>query len=116
MARHLKRRRLFLTLTALALLPAAVTAAQDPSDPMRPSYLRPAQSGMVASGPRLQAVMGNDRQRIAIVNGLLLAPGDRFGQLSVVHISAAEVELRGGQQRLVLRMPVRPEITVGADK
>jgi hypothetical protein len=96
-------------LLAIGMLVAAgpAGAAAPAADPMRPSYVQPAQAAGRYRGPRyvLQAVFGDQQRRVAILNGQVVQPGDRVQGARVQRIGAADIELRAGARRWTVRLP-----------
>jgi hypothetical protein len=82
------------------------TAAAPVADPMRPSYLQPQQSAGRHRGHSyaLQAVFGDQRRRVAVLNGQVVQPGDRVHGAVVQRIGAAHIELRAGARRWTVRL------------
>ena len=81
-------------------------AAEILPDPTRPAT----EAGLTgtaptaASGPVLQSVMIRPGQRTAMINGQLLAEGERFGDAKLVKISEGEVILVGPEGRQTLKL------------
>ena len=96
-------------LLAVGMLVAAgpAGAAAPAADPMRPSYVQPAQAAGRHRGPRfvLQAVFGDNQRRVAILNGQVVQPGDRVQGARVQRIGAADIELSAGARRWTVRLP-----------
>jgi MSHA biogenesis protein MshK len=125
--RKIEARRLTL-IAALLVIPAAVSAQRLTVDPTRP----PAGYGMgaadgerdTAGGIRLQSILISPTHREAIINGMRVRLGAKFGDAVLVKVSESEVVLRSGAVQQVLRIhpgvekrelpPVAPGVEAGA--
>lgn len=100
--------RAFRYLLAIGLLAAAgpAAAAAPAADPMRPSYARQSPAASRQQAPRytLQAVFGDSRRRVAVVNGQVVQRGDRVRGARVQRIGPADIELRAGARRWTVRL------------
>jgi hypothetical protein len=98
-------------LVALASLGAGESFSAGLPDPMAPRVggPRPAVSGGTrrtrVPGPQLQAVMGDRKHRVAIVDGRPVEVGQRIGRLRVLAIHAHSIETERNGRRSVLRLP-----------
>ena len=101
---------------ATLMFPAAVYAQRITVDPTRP----PAGFGTGAAdterettgGVRLQTVMISPTQRAAIINGVMVRLGEKYGDAVLVKVSENEVVLKGGGAQQVLR--IHPEVDMRA--
>jgi MSHA biogenesis protein MshK len=101
---------------ATLLFPAALYAQRITVDPTRP----PAGFGTGAAdterettgGVRLQTVMISPTQRAAIINGVMVRLGEKYGDAVLVKVSENEVVLKGGGAQQVLR--IHPEVDMRA--
>ena len=101
---------------ATLLFPAAVYAQRITVDPTRP----PAGFGTgaadtereTAGGVRLQTVMISPTQRAAIINGVVVRLGEKYGDAVLVKVSENEVVLKGAGAQQVLR--IHPEVGLRA--
>ena len=95
-------------IAALLLLPGAVCAQRLTVDPTRP----PAGFGIGAAdgerdtgdGIRLQSVVISPTQRTAIINGVMVKLGEKYGDAVLVSVAESEVVLRGGGAQQVLKL------------
>lgn len=89
---------------ALAAVPAA--AQQGLADPTRPPAFVPASAADAPAppGPQLQSVLLSSGRKLAVIDGVTVALGGRFGAATLVRITETEVVLRGdaGLTRLTL--------------
>ncbi len=101
------KRKKFNLLGILLLVAASVCAAQQPNDPMRPSYVKAVRAASRQSHPLfvLQAVMGTEQQRLAVVSGRVVEVGDDVLGAVVSRIGSASVELRTRTRRWTIRLP-----------
>lgn len=90
----------------LALMPAAALA-QAMNDPTRP----PAGLGAAAEAEgdaggaiRLQSVMISPTQKSAIINGVMVRLGEKYGDAVLVGVAESEVVLKSGAVRQVLKL------------
>ncbi len=104
-------RRLAL-LAATLLVPAAASAQKLTVDPMRP----PAGIGAggadaerdAGGGIRLQTVMISPTQRAAVISGVMVKLGEKFGEAVLVRVSENEVVLKSGSAQQVLK--IHPDV------
>ena len=95
-------------IAALLLLPVAVSAQRITVDPTRP----PAGFGTGAGeaerdtggGIRLQTVMISPTQRAAIINGVMVRLGEKYGDAVLVGVAENGVVLKSGSGHQVLRL------------
>jgi len=103
-------------IAATLLLPAAASAQRITVDPTRP----PAGFGTgaadtereTAGGIRLQTVMISPTQRAAIINGVMVRLGEKYGDAVLVKVAENEVVLKGAGAQQVLR--IHPEVDMRA--
>jgi MSHA biogenesis protein MshK len=88
----------------LALLPA-VASAQITTDPTRPptGFAAEAAEG-AAAGNQLQSVMISPTQSAAIINGVRVRLGEKYGDAVLVKVAESEVVLRSGNEQQVLKL------------
>ncbi len=107
--RNLKRGSLVnMLLAAMLLFPLAVSAQKITIDPTRP----PAGFGIGAADPerdtgggiRLQSVMISPTQSAAIINGVTVRLGEKYGDAVLVRVAESEVVLRRGGAQQVLKI------------
>ena len=102
--------------TAALALPAAVSAQRITVDPTRP----PAGFGAgaadtereTAGGIRLQTVMISPTQRAAIINGVMVRLGEKYGDAVLVGVAENGVVLKSGSVHQVLRL--HPDVEMRA--
>jgi MSHA biogenesis protein MshK len=109
-----------LLLFAALLLPVAALAQRITVDPTRP----PPGFGTGAAGVerdagggiRLQSVMISPTQRAAVINGVVVKLGEKYGDAVLVGVAESEVVLRsgGGQQVLKIHPDVDKRATAPA--
>jgi MSHA biogenesis protein MshK len=90
----------------LALL-APGAAAQVMTDPMRPPPgfdVGAADAGDRGGGIMLQSVLISPTRRAAIINGVLVRLGERYGDAVLIAVAESEVVLRSGGTRQVLKL------------
>lgn len=98
-------------LLGLALLAAAAAAAAQSGlgDPTRPTALAEpdAPGSAAAQGPRwrLQSTLVADTRRVAVINGRMVAQGERVDGARLVEIRPDGVTLEHEGQRITLRLP-----------
>jgi hypothetical protein len=103
-------------IAALLLIPVAVFAQRITVDPTRP----PAGFGTGAGdaerdtggGIRLQSVMISPTQRSAIINGVLVRLGEKYGDAVLVGVAENGVVLKSGSVHQVLRL--HPDVEMRA--
>jgi hypothetical protein len=88
----------------LALLPA-VASAQITTDPTRPptGFAAEAAEG-AAAGNQLQSVMISPTRKAAIINGVMVEQGQKYGDAVLMRVGEDEVVLRSGDSRQVLKL------------
>jgi MSHA biogenesis protein MshK len=88
----------------LALMPA-VARAQIATDPTRPAtgFAAEAPAG-AAAGNQLQSVMISPTQSAAIINGVRVRLGEKYGDAVLVKVAESEVVLRSGSEQQVLKL------------
>lgn len=97
-------------LAAALLVPAAVSAQKLTVDPMRP----PAGIGAAdaerdaGGGMRLQTVMISPTQRAAIISGVMVKLGEKYGDAVLVRVAESEVVLKRGNVQQVLK--IHPDV------
>jgi MSHA biogenesis protein MshK len=100
--------RLTAAVLAVALLGAACAArAQALADPTRPPTVMASPAGadgMGSRGPRLQSVLISGTRKLAMIDGVTVALGDRFDGATVVAIAETEVKLRQGESVQTLKL------------
>jgi MSHA biogenesis protein MshK len=105
-------RTVLAALAAVAALGAA-SAQEGAPDPTRPPaalaapVAQPGQSGTVSTAPQLQSILISQRaggRRIAVISGKTVRQGQRVGAAVVESIQPAEVVLRTGNKRQVLKL------------
>ena len=90
--------------TVLALMPA-VASAQIATDPTRPptGFAAEAPEG-AAAGNQLQSVMISPTRKAAIINGVTVRLGEKYGDAVLVRVAESEVVLRSGGVQQVLKL------------
>lgn len=90
-----------------ALVAGAAVRAQTLSDPTRPppgAYASGAPAAEQPGAPVLQSVMITPHQKAAIISGVMVRQGEKFGSAQVVRISETEVVLQEGKESQVLKL------------
>ncbi len=91
----------------LALL-SGMAAAQLTHDPTRPPVGYAAESPEVpaaeSGGLRLQSVLISPSHKAAIINGVVVKEGDKFGDAVLVKVAESEVVLRSAGASQVLKL------------
>ena len=105
--RSFAARRLAL-IAAVLLFPLAVSAQKLVIDPTRPPVglgagAADAESD-TAGGITLQSVMISPTQSAAIINGVLVKLGEKYGDAVLVRVAESEVVLRSGGAQQVLKI------------
>ena len=103
-------------IAATLLLPAAASAQRITVDPTRP----PAGFGTgaadtereTAGGVRLQTVMISPTQRAAIINGVMVRLGEKYGDAVLVGVAENGVVLKSGSVHQVLKL--HPDVDMRA--
>lgn len=104
-------------LLAALLLPLDPSAASTLPDPMRPpsaqERVTAAKSAASSAVPSrrwtLQGIVGGARTRLAIVNGRLVAAGERVGEARLIEIRADSIRLQQGRRSWLLHLPGSPD-------
>jgi MSHA biogenesis protein MshK len=84
-----------------------VARAQALNDPTRPpygAYEGESSPAAPAGGPVLQSVMITPDRKAAIISGVMVRLGEKYGSAQVVQISETEVVLREGGESQVLKL------------
>jgi MSHA biogenesis protein MshK len=105
--RNFEARRLAL-IAAMLLFSVAVSAQKLVIDPTRPpvgfgSGAADTESD-TAGGIRLQSVMISPTQSTAIINGVMVRLGEKYGDAVLVRVAESEVVLRSGDAQQVLKI------------
>jgi len=89
----------------MVLFPLAVSAQQIDIDPTRPAagFAVEAPEG-AAPGNQLQSVMISPTRKAAIINGVVVELGGKYGDAVLMRVAEDEVELRSGDSRQVLKL------------
>lgn len=90
---------------ALMMTLAAAAHAQRGSalaDPTRPPDIRPEAAAAEPEGPRLQSVLISSTRRAAVISGVNVALGGRFGDSTVESINEAAVVLKYADRKETL--------------
>jgi MSHA biogenesis protein MshK len=92
-------------IVALIFLPIAVSAQQIVIDPTRPAagFAAEAPEG-AAPGNQLQSVMISPTRKAAIINGVTVRLGEKYGDAVLVRVAESEVVLRSGGVQQVLKL------------
>jgi MSHA biogenesis protein MshK len=93
---------------ALAFWCASATA-QVTTDPTRPppgfdSGMAAADTGEAGGGTMLQSVMISPTQRSAIISGVVVKLGEKYGDAVLVRVAESEVVLKSGGVQQVLKL------------
>jgi MSHA biogenesis protein MshK len=95
-------------IAAMLLLPVAVSAQKLVIDPTRPPVGLGAGAADTesdtAGGIRLQSVMISPTQSAAIINGVRVRLGEKYGDAVLVRVTESEVVLRSGGAQQVLKI------------
>jgi len=91
---------------ALALALCAASATAQMNDPTRPpaSFGASEPDAGDGGGIMLQSVLISPAQRAAIINGVLVRQGEKYGDAVLIEVSENEVVLRSGAIRQVLKL------------
>jgi MSHA biogenesis protein MshK len=87
---------------ALALFSASVTAQMN--DPTRPPASFGSGEPDTGGGIMLQSVLISPSQKAAIINGVLVKLGEKYGDAVLIEVSEKEAVLRSGGTRQVLKL------------
>jgi MSHA biogenesis protein MshK len=86
-------------------MPAPSTAvAQAMTDPTRPATGFAAEAPEGAAGDQLQSVMISPTRSAAIINGVTVRLGEKYGDAVLVRVAESEVVLRSGGVQQVLKI------------
>jgi len=99
-------RRLAL-ITVMFLFPVAVSSQEIAIDPTRPpvGYLATeADAGEGGGGLMLQTIMISPTQKTAIINGVVVKLGEKYGDAVLTRVAENEVVLRSGGVNRVLKL------------
>jgi MSHA biogenesis protein MshK len=93
----------------LALLAPGVALAQSGNDPTRPpagldTGPLEADAGDGGGGMMLQSVMISPTRRAAIINGVMVRQGEKYGDAVLVKVTENEVVLKSGSESQVLKL------------
>jgi hypothetical protein len=106
---------------ALVIVPAAASP-QMLNDPTRPpgveAAVEPAE-GATGGGLTLQTVMISPTYKAAIINGVLVKLGEKFGDAELVGVEEDHVVLKSGTAKQVVKFSttvVKSEVKPGAEK
>jgi MSHA biogenesis protein MshK len=95
-------------IAAVLLFPLAVSAQKLVIDPTRPPVGLGAGAADTESDPaggiRLQSVMISPTQSAAIINGVMVRLGEKYGDAVLVRVTESEVVLRSGGAQQVLKL------------
>jgi len=95
-------------IVAMLLFPVAASAQRITVDPTRPPVgldARPTDAeSETAGGIRLQSVMISPTQSAAIINGVMVRLGEKYGDAVLVRVAESEVVLRSGGAEQVLKI------------
>jgi MSHA biogenesis protein MshK len=84
--------------------------AQNLNDPTRPPGISPTgeraalDAEAPAPGPQLQSILISPHRKVAVISGQTVPLGGRFGDATLLTISATAVTLQRGAQRQTLRL------------
>jgi len=87
----------------LALMPT-VAAAQIATDPTRPPTGFAAEAPEGAVGNQLQSMMISPTRKAAIINGVVVELGGKYGDAVLMRVAEDEVVLKSGDSRQVLKL------------
>jgi hypothetical protein len=87
----------------LALLPA-VASAQITTDPTRPPAQAAAEVPQGAVANQLQSVMISPTRKAAIINGVVVELGQKYGDAVLMRVGEDEVVLKSGDSQQVLKL------------
>jgi MSHA biogenesis protein MshK len=89
-------------------LAAGTAAAQLTNDPTRPPVGYAAESPEIPAaepgGPRLQSVLISPSHKAAIISGVMVKEGDKFGDAVLVKVAESEVVLKSAGASQVLKL------------
>jgi MSHA biogenesis protein MshK len=104
MVDRLNSRRLCAACALAAGLFAVGVQAQSLSDPTRPPNAAAPGSEEAPPGNQLQSVLLSGGRKLAVINGVTVPLGGRYGDARLVRITETEVALRTGNDIEVLKM------------
>jgi len=101
---NFKLSALILALGAMLALLPAVTSAQIATDPTRPAtgFVAEVPEGAVAN--QLQSVMISPTRKAAIINGVVVELGQKYGDAVLMRVGEDEVVLKSGDSQQVLKL------------
>jgi MSHA biogenesis protein MshK len=90
---------------ALALALCAASATAQMNDPTRPpASFGAGEPDTDGGGIMLQSVLISPNQKAAIINGVLVKLGEKYGDAVLIEVAENEVVLRSGGMRQVLKL------------
>jgi MSHA biogenesis protein MshK len=101
--RSFEARRLAL-IAAMVLFPLAVSAQQIVIDPTRPATGFAAEAPEGGGGNQLQSVMISPTRKAAIISGVVVELGGKYGDAVLMRVAEDEVVLGSGDSRQVLKL------------
>lgn len=101
---NFKLSALILALGAVLALMPAVASAQITTDPTRPPTVFAADAPEGAASNRLQSVMISPTRKAAIIDGVVVELGEKYGDAVLMRVAEDEVVLRSGDSRQVLKL------------
>ena len=106
--RNTKRAALDIVLAAAMLFIPVAALSQVINDPTRPpadlTVKAPVAEGAASPVPRLQSVIISPTRKAAIINGVVVELGGKYGDAVLAKVSEDEVVLRSGSSREVLKL------------
>jgi MSHA biogenesis protein MshK len=96
----------YLALAAMLLVPAMAEAQAIVIDPTRPpvGYLATDGEAAEGGGAMLQSVLISPTQRTAIISGVVVKLGEKYGDAVLIRVAESEVVLRSGGANRVLKL------------
>jgi len=91
----------------LALLASGTASAQVLNDPTRPPSgfaVGDAEGGDAGGGIMLQSVMISPTRKSAIINGVMVKLGEKYGDAVLIRVAENEVVLKSGATQQVLKL------------
>ena len=89
----------------MAVLPWVNAAGVDPTTPMVFGSKKPVRVTPRAPVYRLSSLLLSDQRKLAVINGRLVAEGERVSGALVRSISSAGVQLQSHKKTIFLRLP-----------